>query len=181
MPFQDVQQGLIMALSDETFGVDGIFANAAGLKASMNGEGVRLLGEVGVPISIPADVQNVSLQMSQIQFTRADADMESNGTINYADYTLLIQAFGTSLGQNGFDPRGDLDGDLTIDLNDLASAQLIPCIADVDNNGVVDQDDVDAWVALYDAGDPAAETDGSPGLTISDVLTYLNMVSTGCD
>ena len=180
MPYQDVHQGLITALSDESFVVNGIFSNA-GLVVSPNGDGVRIAGNVPIAVSIPANVVDVRLSTVQFPFSKADGDVNSDMTINYTDFTLVVQALGTSLGMAGFDPRADMDGNLTIDNDDLALAQQISCIADVNGDGNIDQSDVDAWTALYDSGDPRAETDGVPGLNIFDVLTYLDMVGVGCD
>jgi len=59
-----------------------------------------------------------------------------------------------------------------------ASAATVAVIdLDLDGSGAVDFLDVLFLLGLFDAGDPAAEFDGVPGLTSNDVLVFLQALA----
>ena len=58
-----------------------------------------------------------------LHFTILDiglADRNIDGVIDIADFTILANSYGLSLGDQGYDPRADLNRDNTVDLSDLA-------------------------------------------------------------
>ncbi len=46
-------------------------------------------------------------------------DINGDGAVDFADLSRLLDAFGASLGDAGFDPAADLDNDLDVDFADL--------------------------------------------------------------
>lgn len=48
------------------------------------------------------------------------ADLNQDGKINIADFTLLANAYGTAAGQSGFDERADINKDGKVNIADLA-------------------------------------------------------------
>ncbi len=48
------------------------------------------------------------------------ADLNKDGKIDIADFTLLANAYGTATGQSGFDERADINKDGKVNIADLA-------------------------------------------------------------
>lgn len=48
------------------------------------------------------------------------ADLNKDGKIDIADFTLLANAYGTAAGQSGFDERADINKDGKVNIADLA-------------------------------------------------------------
>lgn len=54
-------------------------------------------------------------------------DVNGDGLVNCADFTVVRAAFGKSAGQPGWDPRADVVADSIIDIRDLAFvSQMLP-------------------------------------------------------
>ena len=171
-PFADVHQGLVVAWSNETFDRAGLFADP-GLTEGGNGTGGRqLTGSVAPVATIPASSTEVTLTVRRFRHAEADGDLDGSGAISWDDHALFATGLGTGLGTLGFDPRGDFDADLDLDDADRLAIQALPCISDLNGDRVLDNGDISAYVALFNAGDPAAEADGVPGLSFFDVTRY---------
>jgi trimeric autotransporter adhesin len=66
-------------------------------------------------------VDNVFFDVSNANFTiTQQADVNADGTVNCADYYLVRNLQGVSVGQPGFDPRVDINGSGTIESRDLS-------------------------------------------------------------
>ncbi len=78
---------------------------------------------------------------------------------------------------DGVAPFGGLPalGTLTVTL-----LSVTECPADVDGNGTLNVDDIDAFVALFLAGDLDADLDGSGTLNIDDVDAFVASFLAGC-
>lgn len=61
----------------------------------------------------------VSYDVVLIAAARCPADTDGNGVVNQDDLDRVLFAFGTSVGQAGFDAGADFDGNGTIDQDDL--------------------------------------------------------------
>ncbi|MEQ8769209.1 MAG: di-heme oxidoredictase family protein [Phycisphaerales bacterium] len=55
------------------------------------------------------------------------------------------------------------------------------CPADMDNNGAINVDDIDAFVAAFLGGDLAADFDGNGSLNVDDIDAFIASFLTGCD
>ena len=66
-------------------------------------------------------------------------------------------------------------GTLTVTL-----LSVTECSADVDGNGTLNVDDIDAFVGLFLAGDLDADLDGSGTLNIDDVDAFVASFLAGC-
>ena len=64
------------------------------------------------------DTPTVDLQL-QLLNTKL-ADLNQDGKIDIADFTLLANAYGTATGQSGFDERADINKDGKVNIADLA-------------------------------------------------------------
>jgi hypothetical protein len=51
-----------------------------------------------------------------------NADINTNGTVDLADYNTVVAAFGCSTGQTCYNPKADLDADGTITIIDVGIA-----------------------------------------------------------
>jgi trimeric autotransporter adhesin len=68
-----------------------------------------------------AAVGNVFFDVSNTNFTiRLTGDLNDDGVVDCADLGIVRNAFGRTLGQPGFDPRADVNGDNIINIRDLA-------------------------------------------------------------
>lgn len=47
-------------------------------------------------------------------------DLDGDGEVGLADLSVVLSAFGTCVGDSGFDPLADLDGNGCVELNDLS-------------------------------------------------------------
>ncbi len=66
-------------------------------------------------------VGNVFFDVSNADFTiRLVGDLDGDGAVGCADLAIVRAAFGTVVGQPGFDPRADVTGDGIVDIRDLA-------------------------------------------------------------
>ena len=65
-------------------------------------------------------VGNVFFDVSNADFTiRLTGDVNGDGLVGCADLAIIRAAFGTVVGQPGFDPRADVNNDGIIDIRDL--------------------------------------------------------------
>ncbi|MGP1273690.1 MAG: GC-type dockerin domain-anchored protein, partial [Phycisphaerales bacterium] len=55
-----------------------------------------------------------------------------------------------------------------------------PCLADTNGNGVVDPGDFTAWVAAYNANDPAADANGNGAADPGDFTAWVAAYNAGC-
>ncbi len=62
----------------------------------------------------------------------------------------------------------------------LFTAQVTDCPADTDHNGYVDTDDYDAFVALFEAGDPRADIDATGFVDLEDFTLFVQHFESGC-
>ena len=89
------------------------------------------------------------------QTTAAQADFDSSGVVDLADFLQFVNAFGSSDGDAKFEAKFDLDGSGTVDLADFLQfvnvfGQTVPVTPPVE--GSVEEDRA-ALVALYKATD----------------------------
>ncbi|MDP8238351.1 MAG: PEGA domain-containing protein [Candidatus Hatepunaea meridiana] len=96
-----------------------------------------------------------------------DADVNGDGVINLTDLALLGQAWGSSSGDANWNPDADLDGDGTVGLGDLAligkhwgqtyGEPACPFNIwekyDENNNGYIDDEELDKAISDWEAGD----------------------------
>ncbi len=61
------------------------------------------------PVTVPLELLNTQL-----------ADLNKDGVVDIADFTLLADSYGLSEGDDGYDPRADIKPDGTINVQDLA-------------------------------------------------------------
>jgi hypothetical protein len=61
------------------------------------------------PVTVPLVILNTKL-----------ADLNKDGVVDIADFTLLADSFGLSKGESGYDARADIKPDNTINIQDLA-------------------------------------------------------------
>jgi hypothetical protein len=61
------------------------------------------------PVSLDMEILNTEL-----------ADLNKDGTVDIADFTLLANSYGLSEGNEGYDSRADINGDKTVNIQDLA-------------------------------------------------------------
>ncbi|MCA9243070.1 MAG: hypothetical protein KDA32_03880 [Phycisphaerales bacterium] len=107
---------------DYTYSLDNVIANVFSAVNS-------------VPTASPAVSANVSVAAGSISFTVSGAtpcfgDLDNSGTRDLSDLAGLLAAFGTSMGDAGFNPAADLDNSGMVDLADLAgllSVFGVPC------------------------------------------------------
>ncbi|GJM18262.1 MAG: hypothetical protein DHS20C14_04750 [Phycisphaeraceae bacterium] len=55
-----------------------------------------------------------------------------------------------------------------------------PCVADIDGNGSLNVDDVDAFVAAFIGGDLSVDLDGNGSLNVDDVDAFVSAFIAGC-
>jgi len=55
-----------------------------------------------------------------------------------------------------------------------------PCFADIDGNGTLNVDDIDAFVVAFLAGDSAADCDGNGTLNVDDIDCFVSGFLAGC-
>ncbi|MBL0927245.1 MAG: hypothetical protein IBJ11_06280 [Phycisphaerales bacterium] len=75
-------------------------------------------------IQAKSTVTPATVDRGAFEFRPCPGDADLNGSVGANDLNLILIAFGTSLGQTGFDPRADLDGNGSIGANDLNLALL---------------------------------------------------------
>ncbi|MBM4109330.1 MAG: hypothetical protein FJ255_11090 [Phycisphaerae bacterium] len=61
-----------------------------------------------------------------------------------------------------------------------ATGVPIPCPADLTGDGVVDFNDLLAFLNLFNAGDPRADFNGDGTIDFNDFLAYMNLFNGGC-
>lgn len=54
-------------------------------------------------------------------FNPCDADLDADGVVDLGDFGAFGDAFGTSFGDDGYDPRADFNGDGDVDLGDFGT------------------------------------------------------------
>ncbi|MCK6478020.1 MAG: hypothetical protein L6Q35_14445, partial [Phycisphaerales bacterium] len=62
----------------------------------------------------------------------------------------------------------------------IFTATVVDCVSDTDHNGFVDTDDFDAFVVLFEAGDPRADVDASGFVDTDDFDAYVTAFEAGC-
>ena len=133
------------------------------------------------------------------------ADKNGDGVVGASDLTLLLAAWGGSdpdcdfnadglvgcfdleylIGNWGPCPTclGDLDQDGLVGINDLnilLSNAGNDCRMDLNQNGTVDPDDVDAFLCLFGTPGPLGDFDGNGGVGASDLTIMLAAVGRDC-
>ena len=98
------------------------------------------------------------------QTTAADADFDGSGTVDFPDFLQLVNAFGSSAGDDKYNEKFDFDGSGSIDFPDFLQfvnvfGQTVPV-----DEGSVDGDRA-ALIALYNATDGANWTDNTNWLS----------------
>jgi hypothetical protein len=106
-------------------------------------------------------------------------DVDLNGVVNSADITIITNNLGTPGGW----ARGDMDGDGNVTQNDLdiANGLINPCCpGDWNNDGVIDFNDLLAFLNDYNAQNPRADVNQDGVIDFNDLLAYLNLYNTTC-
>jgi hypothetical protein len=49
----------------------------------------------------------------------ASADFDGDGQVGITDFLIFVEAFGTQIGQENFDPKFDLDSDGRVGISDF--------------------------------------------------------------
>ncbi len=62
----------------------------------------------------------------------------------------------------------------------VVRVEIGPCVADLDGNGVLNFDDIDAFVSGFLAGDLVADLDGNGVLNFDDIDAFVNGFLAGC-
>ncbi|MEM1186186.1 MAG: dockerin type I domain-containing protein [Planctomycetota bacterium] len=183
-PFEAAYQGMATAEEDGSFTALGVFDDPdVAILFDPDPDGVTegdINGDVSFDVPLPSTVSVLRIEIDQFSFSLGDADVNADGIVCYDDYAAIVRALGTSFGQVGYTPRADLNGDLSVDSQDLQIAQQTSCIADMNCDGVVNFFDLGEYLAFFNAPDDFAETDGLPGINFFDLQTYLGMFSVGC-
>ncbi|MFI4915980.1 MAG: GC-type dockerin domain-anchored protein [Phycisphaerales bacterium JB060] len=155
------------------------------------------------PVSAPNLIRRLQPgTIVRIRFTRlvtqAGLQIDSDG---YAPSRLPVARFydrdNDLLAQIAFDQGPDFagfeaaDGIGSIELLDVLSGgpsdshddlrfTVVPCAADLDDDGQLTIFDFLAFQNLFDMGDPVADFDGDGELTIFDFLAFQNAFDAGC-
>ena len=133
------------------------------------------------------------------------ADVDGDGVVGSADLAVLLAAWGTADPRVDFDGDGevacfdqafllgnwgecpplpeDVNGDTVVDLLDvdLASSNLgLDCTVDLNLDGSVDGDDVDALLCLWETPGPLGDFDGSGLVGVTDLNTLLAAFGAAC-
>lgn len=123
-----------------------------------NGEGVDPLG--------------VPRPLAPVRFRSFDQAQESNGQSRI--YNGVHWQWDNIAGQ-------ELGEHIGAHVLAVGSAfQPVPCIADMDGNGVVDLGDVTGFVSLFTNSNELADMDGNSVLDLADVLLFVEAFSAGC-
>lgn len=136
--------------------------------------------DIEIPLAVPANATWIEISASVKSVKGFSNDVNDDGAVDYWDRKAVGDLFGVALGDEAFEIAADLDGDLDIDLADGDILEAIPCIADIDGNGLANVDDLDAYVAWFLGGDLNADLDGNGVLNLDDMDTYVAMFLAGC-
>ncbi len=136
--------------------------------------------DIEIPLAVPANATWIEISASVNSAKGFSNDVNNDGVVDYWDRKAVGDLFGVALGDEAFDIAADLDGDLDIDSADGDILGALPCIADIDGNGLANVDDLDAYVAWFLGGNLNADLDGNGVLNVDDMDTYVAMFLTGC-
>ncbi|MEO1129968.1 MAG: GC-type dockerin domain-anchored protein, partial [Planctomycetota bacterium] len=91
-----------------------------------------------------------------------------------------ISSFDRDLDED--DPSDPDDPGIEVDFDNVVLEAFAPCSpADIAGPyGAITSTDVTTFIGLFDALDPAADVDGTPGVDFLDMVTQLNAVAAGC-
>ena len=108
-----------------------------------------------------------------------DADNQVLASLNWytpgGTYYLLTEGVGHVFRYSAYGSMGQY----TL-LAGLVQACEPDCLADIDGNGTLNLDDVDAFVSAFSAGSAAADMDGNGILTLDDVDAFVAAFAAGC-
>ncbi|GJM17915.1 MAG: hypothetical protein DHS20C14_01280 [Phycisphaeraceae bacterium] len=143
-----------------------------------NGEWSNIYG-AGYPFDCyaPTVLETVTLSAAQFNALRdgPGVEIEVEGT---PDVGLTVCSASTAatvrFRYRAFNDAVDADRDGVLDVCAVA------CPADVDGNGVLNVDDVDAFVAAFIGGDLAVDFDGNGTLNVDDVDGFVSAFIAGC-
>ena len=111
-------------------------------------------------------------------------DVDRDGVIDYFDRVDIALSFGVDVDNPAYLPWADLTRNGSIDSADGAILESLSCIADLNNDGLVDLSDVNIYTAWYSSLDPneqaKADLDGNGTNNFADVSIFTSMAAVGC-
>lgn len=135
--------------------------------------------ENAVSVVVTGTAESFSEQNGDLTPTGEETDV-----ICWADRYLFAQAYGSSFGDELYNPRADFDLDGDIDSDDYAEYLAIfnanACAADFNCDGVVEVPDIFAFQSAWFASEFAADFDGNGLVEVPDMFAFLSAWFAGC-
>ncbi len=111
-------------------------------------------------------------------------DVNRDGVINYFDRVDIALSFGVDVNDPAYLPWADLTRNGAIDSADGTILESLSCIADLNNDGLVDLSDVNIYTGWFSSTDPdeqaKADLDGNGTNNFSDISIFSSMAAVGC-
>lgn len=125
----------------------------------------NVTNRIGMEV-LPGNVANYYLD-GELFYVHEDlSDFEGNPSIGYNEFEVNNIQFNTS----------------SIYIDNLEFVEPAPpvCTPDVNDDGVLDNGDIGAFIGLYIAGDAAADFNGDGFLDNGDIITFVSLFLAGC-
>jgi|GEM_PF-6761085 len=129
---------------------------------------------------LPAGTYAVEFNGESFTMEGEQNDVNEDGAVNYWDRPLFALSMGKGVNDIGYAMHADLDRNGVVDASDAAILDASPCMADVNEDGVVDYFDLNAYTALYNAADPGADLNGDGAFNFFDFSIFTSLYNSGC-
>ncbi len=169
----------------------GLFCSITGsaTASATFGRGVGLAGITGpggtpLPdhVTVTSESEGFEYPDAGEPLTATFGDVNGDGEVTMDDRDAIEAALGMTCPDPGFNPDADLNDDCVINQADLDLWDAIgdECRADLDGDGELTIFDFLAFQNAFDAMDPVADFDGDGAFTIFDFLAFQNAFDLGC-
>lgn len=131
-------------------------------------------------LTLPAGTYSVEFNGESFTMEGEQNDVNEDGAVNYWDRPLFALSMGKGVNDIGYALHADLDRNGVVDASDAAILDASPCMGDVNEDGLVDVADANAFIALYNAADAGADLNGDGVFNFFDLSIFTSLSGSGC-